>query len=222
VFKHEGPSRGLKRNAILAAYLALVAGFVDSSGYLLSGSFTSHVTGNLARVSTTAAQGAPGAAAIALLVLAFFCGAVFASLLVESGIFSRRPRAYGTALLLQGGLLALYLARGQLAVLAIAMGMQNSLVTRLSGAVVRTTHLTGVVTDLGIEIARWLRWGARAAARPSPSTVALLLVIAGAFTVGAFSGAEAVVRRGSEAMAAPAVAVTAASLYAFVIDGRAG
>ena len=38
------------------------------------------------------------------------------------------------------------------------MGMQNSLVTRLSGAVVRTTHLTGVVTDLGIEAARWYRW----------------------------------------------------------------
>lgn len=222
MFKHEGPSRGLKRNAILAAYLALVAGFVDSGGYLLSGSFTSHVTGNLARVSTTAAQGAPGAAAVALLVVAFFFGALCASLLLESGLFAARPRAYGTALLLQGGLLALYLARGQLVVLAVAMGMQNSLVTRISGAVVRTTHLTGVVTDLGIEVARWLRWGARAAARPSASTVALLLTIAGAFTAGAFTGAEAVVRWGSGAMAAPAVAVIVASLYAYVIDGRAG
>jgi uncharacterized membrane protein YoaK (UPF0700 family) len=226
VFKHEGPSRGLKRNAILAAYLALVAGFVDSGGYLLSGAFTSHVTGNIARVSTKAAQGAPGAGGVALLVAAFFCGAVAASLLVESGLFSRRPRAYGTALLVQGGLLALYLTRGQLVVLCVAMGMQNSLVTRLSGAVVRTTHLTGVVTDLGIEAARWLRWGARRgappSARPAPSTVALLLIIAGAFTCGAFTGAEAVVRWGVDAMAAPAVAVTVASLYAFVIDGRTG
>jgi uncharacterized membrane protein YoaK (UPF0700 family) len=221
VFKHEGPSRGLQRNAILAAYLALVAGFVDSGGYLLSGSFTSHVTGNIARVTTTVAQGAPGALAVALLVAAFFFGALFASVLLESGIFSRRPRAYGTALLLQGGLLALYLARGQIIVLCVAMGMQNSLVTRLSGAVVRTTHLTGVLTDLGIEVARWLRWGARAAARPSSSTVALLMTITGAFSVGAFTGAMAVAWWGVDAMAAPAVAVTVASLYAFVIDGRA-
>ena len=50
--------------------------------------------------------------------------------------------------------------------LCAAMGLQNSLVTRLSGAVVRTTHLTGVLTDLGIEGARWFRlWRANLAHR---------------------------------------------------------
>ena len=34
------------------------------------------------------------------------------------------------------------------------MGLQNSLVTRISNAVVRTTHLTGIFTDLGIELSQ--------------------------------------------------------------------
>lgn len=48
--------------------------------------------------------------------------------------------------------------------LSASMGMQNALLTRVSGAVVRTTHLTGVVTDLGLETAglvsavlQWIR-----------------------------------------------------------------
>jgi uncharacterized membrane protein YoaK (UPF0700 family) len=48
--------------------------------------------------------------------------------------------------------------------LAYAMGLQNALVTRLSGAVVRTTHMTGVVTDIGIQLVKmmtWIRDGAR-------------------------------------------------------------
>ena len=38
--------------------------------------------------------------------------------------------------------------------LLFAMGLQNSLVTRISDAVVRTTHLTGLFTDLGIELSQ--------------------------------------------------------------------
>ena len=40
------------------------------------------------------------------------------------------------------------------ATLCFAMGLQNAMVTRLSGAVVRTTHLTGITTDLGIKLVR--------------------------------------------------------------------
>lgn len=36
--------------------------------------------------------------------------------------------------------------------LLFAMGLQNSFVTQISNAVVRTTHLTGLFTDLGIEL----------------------------------------------------------------------
>ena len=38
--------------------------------------------------------------------------------------------------------------------LLFAMGLQNSLVTIISDAIVRTTHLTGLFTDLGIELSQ--------------------------------------------------------------------
>jgi uncharacterized membrane protein YoaK (UPF0700 family) len=38
--------------------------------------------------------------------------------------------------------------------LLFAMGLQNSLVTSISNATVRTTHLTGLFTDLGIELSQ--------------------------------------------------------------------
>ena len=38
--------------------------------------------------------------------------------------------------------------------LLFAMGLQNSLVSMVSGSVVHTTHLTGTFTDLGIELAQ--------------------------------------------------------------------
>jgi anti-anti-sigma regulatory factor len=45
-----------------------------------------------------------------------------------------------------------------MALVSFAMGLQNALVTRISGAVVRTTHVTGVVTDIGIEVVRVWHW----------------------------------------------------------------
>src|SRR5262249_37772568 len=155
----EGPSRSVVQNAILAAYLAFVGGFVNSAGFLLIGSFTSHVTGNVGRLANDLAAHDPKAAAGAgTMIAAFFAGAVLASMILESDALGRVAFAYGTALALEAVLLATFmlvfagLAGGHLlrdleaCLLCAAMGMQNSLVTRLSGAVVRTTHLTGVLT----------------------------------------------------------------------------
>ena len=141
-------------------------------GFILIGSFTSHVTGSVGRLSNDLAQDNLRAALFAgFLVLAFFVGAFIASLILEGLAPQDVPRAYAVALFLEavflfGFVLIADLSRatnarildGEAAILSAAMGMQNSLVTRLSGAVVRTTHLTGIVTDLGIELARWYRW----------------------------------------------------------------
>jgi uncharacterized membrane protein YoaK (UPF0700 family) len=110
----------------------------------------------------------------------------------------------------------------------LALGMQNSLVTRLSGAVVRTTHLTGVVTDLAIEAARWYRWhrskltvlpaflrGRTPPERPALTQSILLSVIIAAFTVGAVLGAVLTLRASRWAMVIPAVAVLVASGFAY-------
>ncbi|HEU4534172.1 MAG TPA: YoaK family protein, partial [Polyangiaceae bacterium] len=177
MFRHQGVHSD-RQNRILAGYLAFVGGFVNSAGFVLIGTFTSHVTGNVGRAAHDFAAGEPAAGAgAAAMVLAFFGGAFLASVIVESPAFGRLPRAYATALALEGALLGAFAASSKLLgdssprlrdaealLLCVSMGMQNSLVTRLSGAVVRTTHLTGVTTDLGIEAARWFRYGRAAAA----------------------------------------------------------
>ena len=41
-------------------------------------------------------------------------------------------------------------------VLCYIMGLQNAVITKISNAEIRTTHITGLVTDLGIEIGKML------------------------------------------------------------------
>ncbi len=248
MFRHQGPARSEAHNRILAAYLAFVGGFVNSSGFVLVGTFTSHVTGNVGRFTTDLSTGSYDASAAALtMVVAFFTGAFVASMAIESSYFGRESNAYGAALFGEAGLLAIFMIIAvsamsshprvldmEAAILCAAMGMQNSLVTRLSGAVVRTTHLTGVMTDLGIESARWFRYwrgslgkvvhmrlafGENPAERPAAKKIALLGVIAGAFTSGAVCGSVCVAFMHRSVMLIPCIAVIACGVYAFV-DGR--
>lgn len=238
MFRHEGPSRSLKTNALVAGYLAFIAGFVNSGGFIMIGSFTSHVTGSVGRISTDFAAGEPGAAVLAiLLVVMFFAGAFGATLLIEGHEPHRVSRAYGRALLVEAGLLGFFvfvaglsqavhprLQDAEAAILCLAMGLQNSLVTRLSGAVIRTTHLTGVMTDLAIESARWYRWhraklsvvpvllgGGSKAERPQPARALLLGTIVVMFVSGAIIGAMLTMRTSRWAMVFPALAVAAAA-----------
>jgi uncharacterized membrane protein YoaK (UPF0700 family) len=250
MFHHQGPGRSERQNRILAGYLALVGGYVNSAGFVLIGSFTSHVTGNVGRLANDLASRQYDAAATALaMVAAFFAGAFAASMMIESNFFGRTSNAYGVALLTEATLLVLFTEASHLtivphprvldaeaAILCAAMGMQNSLVTRLSGAVVRTTHLTGVFTDLGIEGARWFRWwrgtlslrlrmklafGRNPPERPSGVKVGLLATIAATFSCGAVMGAATAVRLQNAAMLLPSAAVIACSIYAFVAGRRA-
>ncbi|MBK7859078.1 MAG: DUF1275 domain-containing protein [Archangiaceae bacterium] len=244
MFSHEGPSRDPTRNAVLAGVLALIAGFCNSGGFILIGSFTSHVTGNVGRISTDVARGEPAAAFFAvLLVVMFFGGAFLATLIIESHTRERMRRGYGMALLLEAVLLLLFVfvaglsdathprvLDAEASILSLAMGLQNSLVTKLSGSVVRTTHLTGVLTDLAIEVARWYRWhraklkqavpmlvGAAAPAeRPVQTRSILLGVIVFAFVVGAVLGASVTVWWSRWAMVLPALAVAVLAAIAYL------
>ena len=237
MFQHEGPTRSVRKNGVLAGYLAFVAGFVNSVGFILIGRFTSHVTGIVGAFSVELSGGdLPSAMTTVLLVVTFFVGAFVASLLLETSRFGRTSAAYGAALLVEAAVLAAfvasvgapYLSDARPVLLSFAMGMQNSLVTRLSGAVVRTTHLTGVVTDLGIEAARWYRWH-RAKLRTLPPLLPsrsrpdrpvaarslLLLTIICAFTTGAVCGASAARVWRHAALLVPVACLLAASGYAF-------
>jgi uncharacterized membrane protein YoaK (UPF0700 family) len=243
MFRQEGVHRSDRHNQLVAGYLAVVAGWVNSASLVIIGSFTSHVTGNIGRFADDLALGKPAAALRAAgMVVAFFTGAFLASVAIESNTLPRRPWVYAALQFGEAGLLLGFLGLSwwmvtadprlhdaQAMVLCAAMGLQNSLVTRLSGAVVRTTHLTGVVTDLGIESARWFRYwrsrmsermsirlvvGPRANLRPSSPKTFLLLTILSGFVLGSGAGALLTIIAGGVAFVAPAMILVTGGLLA--------
>ena len=246
MFSREGSARSDSQNRWLAGYLAFVGGFVNSSGFVLLGTFCSHVTGNVGRLANDAATGQYAAAVAALtLVVCFFAGAFAASVILESRVLgAARARAYALALATETVLLLFFtllsyvtvsehprVRDAETALLCAAMGLQNALVSRLSGAVVRTTHLTGVVTDLGIESARWFRlwrqslsevtrvplvFGQNRAERPAFEKSLLLGTIAASFLAGAGSGAYSAVHWGHGSMLIAAAAVAVCAGYALL------
>lgn len=168
------------KKAILVMVLPIVAGAVNGSGLFEVGAYTSHMTGNTARLGHELAQEHWGAALqLFSMIASFGTGAMVGAALVE--LSKRRNRArYALGLIVEAAVLsavtAATLGSGDhfrlpgselIALLCFAMGLQNAMITRLSGAVVRTTHVTGIVTDIGIELVHlylWLRkrtssWG---------------------------------------------------------------
>jgi uncharacterized membrane protein YoaK (UPF0700 family) len=215
---------------ILAIVLPGVAGAVNASGFLAVGTYTSHISGQVARVGDELAQGHRGQAVGALtLVGLFLAGAIAATAMIEWAKRLAKAR-YVAPLLVQAGLLAIFafgagfrLESGEslplTGVLCVAMGLQNALVTKISGAVVRTTHMTGIVTDIGIEIVRlWMWWTTglkKRSAREHVLIVGVLLrgpewkklrlhvSILLSFTLGAVAGPNLFLTYGQVAMMAP-------------------
>src|SRR3954467_941639 len=163
----------LRQKARLAATLAIVGGFVDAVGFItLAGIFTSNMTGNTAALAARFAEFNWSAVFHFLFVIgAFFGGTVISSSIAAGGQRFGIRSVYALALSLELVLLSAFLLSGQWALShgiqpgyaiiwlpAMAMGLQNATITQIAGAVVRTTHVTGVLTDLGIESVQLLFW----------------------------------------------------------------
>jgi uncharacterized membrane protein YoaK (UPF0700 family) len=150
----------------LASLLALTAGTVDVSSYLALRHFTSHMSGTVATIAADIDAHTLRVILPPSLVLAcFLLGATLCSLLVN---WSRRRNLEGLfalPILLESLLLTLAALFATphhlfltLALLSFTMGLQNAVITKISHAVIRTTHVTGMVTDIGIELGRALYW----------------------------------------------------------------
>ena len=202
---------------VLAMLLPLVAGIVNAVGFLELGSFTSHMTGNTTKIGDDLANHDWEAASDALAMLGAFCfGALFSTLSVERA--QRRDKArFFQPLLWELAALSVFAVERDnhplswqpfwiKELLCFAMGLQNALVTTMSDAVIRTTHLTGLLTDLSIEVGRLLSWswdwwvnGVRPAAAPQGfwralgqerdmRKLRLHAMVVGSFLLGAFIG----------------------------------
>lgn len=173
-FGTQSPPGSRRTYTLLVLLLAMVAGGVNATAFFAVGLHASHMSGNVAMVGEMLASGRWELAREGLrLVLAFVAGAVSAALLLDASRHRQRGR-HAAALLVEAGTLGavgLWMYQHPhlrdatvMWGLSFSMGLQNALVTRVSGAVVRTTHMTGVLTDIGIELVRmvtWVRDGAR-------------------------------------------------------------
>ena len=72
--------------------------------------------------------------------------------------------------------------------LLFAMGLQNSLVTKISSATVRTTHLTGLFTDLGIELSQLFFYKQPSERKKLFSSIKLRFTIISFFFAGGVTG----------------------------------
>ena len=200
--------RTVSANRQLGWALAFVAGAMNAGGFLAVQQYTSHVTGSLSMLADQLALGQMGLVVDATVsVLAFLVGAVVSSVLILEARRRRLASEYALPLLLEAGLILLFgLAGSQLSryegllvpftvvLLCFMMGLQNAVVTKLSGAVIRTTHMTGVVTDLGIEIGRALhsrrtRTEGEVPVRTDRQRMVVLAGLLLAFMAGAVAGA---------------------------------
>lgn len=149
----------------LAATLALVAGALNTAAFEAVGFFSANMTGNVSSMSERLARTElPVALFFFEIVCLFILGSAFSTLLINHGRRRGMRSVYAINILLEALLLLLLgwteivfpdIAGGSLMILSLSflMGLQNAVVTRLSNARVRTTHVSGTATDIGIELA---------------------------------------------------------------------
>lgn len=161
MFRHKGSRRTFSHNIRLASTLSFVAGIVNIAGVLSVATLTTNVTGHFAFFAEEISlKNYTKALNIIMYILFFLFGAFTCNLLVEI-VSRKKPRiAHALPMFIEIVILSSvgfstdfnpnYIAYA----LLFAMGLQNALVTNISQSVVRTTHLTGLFTDLGIELSQ--------------------------------------------------------------------
>ncbi|MFC0401715.1 YoaK family protein [Paraburkholderia rhizosphaerae] len=203
------PERTDVTNRRLGRSLAFVAGAANAGGFLAVGQYTSHMSGIVSSLADNLALGDIALVAAGLsALLSFLVGAASSAVMINWGRRRRLrsvyaiPLAIEAVLLLCFGLLGAHLERHQLfflpltvCLLCFVMGLQNAMITKISRAEIRTTHVTGLVTDIGIELGKLFYWNGRQPAsaddtvRADRQKLALLASLLVSFLVGGLAGA---------------------------------
>ena len=208
-FRHlTSQHRTASTNRLLGGILAFNAGAVNAGGFLVVAMYTSHMTGfvslladNLVLGNTTLVLGAIGA------LLAFTAGAAVTAVQVNWARQHGLRSEYALPLLLEATLLLVFGLMGAtlnhqtpfavpltVLLLSFTMGLQNALVSKISASQIRTTHMTGIVTDIGIELGKMLYWNRTGSplesrVRANRIKLRLLATLLGAFIGGGVVGA---------------------------------
>ena len=165
MFRHQGKSRTLKHNLRIATILSFVAGIVNVTGFLAFKQLTTNVTGHFALFISDVANFEIWKGTVYFLyIFSFLFGSFLSSFLIEKFKENRKLNVFVLPTIIECLILlsiAIISNTGEIeypdlvvCLLLFAMGLQNSFVTKISNAIVRTTHLTGLFTDLGIELSQ--------------------------------------------------------------------
>lgn len=181
------------------------AGFVNAVILASSGFAATHVTGSVSRLSIDlGTRNVSDALRIGALVCGFGLGAIASGVLISGPTLVIRRR-YGVATMFTSLLIALAAmslpGRAFLAAVlaAVAAGMQNAMAASYNGLIVRTTHVTGILTDIGFLIGQGIR-GRRGVTRQIGFLASLLL----SFFAGGLCGTIAHGRLGHGSLYLPA------------------
>lgn len=212
------------------AILASSAGMVNVIAFYALGTYVSHVTGTLTGVGRHAqANAIDDAGRCALLVMSFIMGSTICGCLIARSTVSFGYAMYGFVLLGNALLLIIVALCWETDVApylcAAACGLQNGMATSYSGAVIRTTHVTGIATDIGLICGRTLvalikrrLCGNYEALNPLEEgrKLMLLIILGVSFVAGVLLGAALYTAAGVHALYVPAgITGIAGSWYTF-------
>lgn len=202
MFRHKGKGRTYSHNLKLASILSCVAGLVNITGVLAVNTLTTNVTGHFAFFSEQLSLKNYRMASIYLLYILFFLSGAFVSGLIMEWASKYRshtsyiiPIAIESVIMITISFTPILLLKSSSSLsiiisfsLLFAMGLQNALVTKVSQSVVRTTHLTGLFTDLGIELSQLLFYHEKGEKIRLHKSIFLKLMIISCFFLGGIIG----------------------------------
>lgn len=233
-----GRHRSASSNITLGMLLAFNAGAVNAGGFLVLHMYTSHMTGFASQVADGLVLGNLTLLLNALgALLAFICGAAVSAVLVNWGRQHHLRSVYALPLLIEAALMLVFGLMGAITLtwhtpfavpltvllLSFIMGLQNAVGTKSSGGKIRTTHMTGNITDLGIELGKMLYWNRRgtpvaALVRHSRERLWLFTGLVGMFILGGLMGAAGFTYVGFICVVPLAALLLALSLPPFLED----
>ncbi|MBS7566356.1 DUF1275 domain-containing protein [Mucilaginibacter sp. Bleaf8] len=198
-FKDE---RTLKENLMLASSTAFVSGVTNVASVLAFLVFTANITGHVATLAKNIVeQDFHEIVVFSIWLFAFFFGAFLANFLARSIRDTSRYKAHATPIIIEVIVLFLVAVYGHhfyeeteservivITALLFSMGLQNGLVSNISGGLIKTTHLTGLFTDLGSDIAEWLHVRKTNEAKPVQNRIYVRLTILLFYIIGGLAG----------------------------------
>ena len=155
-------------NLQLGIALCFIAGATNAGGFLAVHQYTSHMTGIVSALADNIVLGDAPLVLFGLAALmCFMCGAAVSAVMINYARRRHLQSRFALPLLLEATMLTgfgvvgdHFLAREHAYVplvmgsLCFLMGLQNAVISKISRAEVRTTHLTGMITDLSIELGK--------------------------------------------------------------------